>query len=142
MQVNGQKTTTQTPKHTHTDMNEMMGLLTRLVVAIELIAGGANAAVPAAAAAAAAAAAEAGGGETPKGSKGKKAATPKEEPAVDYEKVREKCKAVMSKVLEDDASRGASLKKLIVKHGGEKLSSVPESNLEALLSDLEAVAEL
>lgn len=136
MVMNTQEVLHQQPKHKYTDtMQPILDLLTRLVIALELIAAKhGNGPAPVAATTVEAEV------ETPKAapkSKAKPAA--KEEPKVDFEALRAECKASITALVE--SGRKDAAKKVLAAHGVAKLAELADEKLPEIKADLAKLEE-
>lgn len=132
-----QNTTNQT---TDTNMKEILALITRLVVALEVMAqsmSGKPIVVEVE---------DTDAEETPapaaKPAKGKAAKPAKEEPKVDYAALREEGDALIKGMAQQKGVPVAELKAIIAKHGAAKFSEASDDKLEAIVADLRARNEI
>lgn len=131
-----QNTTNQT---TDTNMKDILALITRLVVALEVMAqsmsGSPTNVIPFTEDA------DAEETKTPaaKPARGSKPAKPaKEEPKVDYAALREEGDALIKGMAQNKGVPVPELKAIIAKHGAAKFSEASDDKLEAIVADLRA----
>ena len=137
----------QQPKTKHVNMKDILALVTRLVVALELMAqnsSGGNTSTKAPAKAEKAKVEvepEAEEEEVTKPAKGKTKVEKAKVEKVDYSMLRETGHARIKEL----AAKGVSvdaMKKLVTKHGAPKFSEMADEKLQVFLVDLEALASL
>lgn len=139
MVINTQEVLLQQPKTKHTDtMQPILDLLTRLVIALELIAakhgnGAPSNVVPFEVEKPAAET------ETKPAAKGKAKPAAKEEPKVDFEALRAECKASITALVE--SGRKDAAKKVLAAHGVAKLGELADEKLPEIKADFAKLEE-
>ncbi len=114
-------------------MKDILALFTRLVIALEVMAG----AKPTTASAAPADEDEV---EKPKASKPKAEKTTKPK-GPDFTKLREEVKTKMTELVEAGTDKKA-IQGVLKSNGGLKLADVPDENLQAVLDELEKMEDI
>jgi hypothetical protein len=139
MVMNTQEVLLQQPKTKYTDtMQPILDLLTRFVVAIELIAAKhGNGAAPVAVTTVESEP-ETKPADKPKATRTKPAPA-KEEPKVDFEALRSECKASITALVE--SGRKDAAKKVLAQHGVAKLAELADEKLPDIKADLAKLEE-
>jgi hypothetical protein len=138
MVMNTQDSLPQQPKLKHT-MQPILDLLIRLVVALELIAAKhGNGAAPVAVTTVEVAETETKPAPAPKAAKAKPAAK-EEAPKVDFEALRNECKASITALVE--SGRKDAAKKVLAAHGVAKLAELADEKLPDIKADLAKLEE-
>jgi predicted flap endonuclease-1-like 5' DNA nuclease len=137
MVMNTQEVLLQQPKTKYTDtMQPILDLLTRLVVALELIAAKSGNGVAPVAVTTVESEPETKPAPAPKG---KAKAPAKEEPKVDFEALRSECKDTITALVE--SGRKDAAKKVLAAHGVAKLAELADEKLPDIKADLAKLEE-